>query len=396
MKVAAIDIGTNSIHMIIAADAGDGTFETLDREKDVVRLGAGAFKLGRISDTAFAAGLDALSKFKQLIDRHGVDDIVAVATSAVREAENGAQFLDAVKRTTGIQPRMISGKEEARLIHYAVRAALDLRHRKALMIDIGGGSVEVAVAGFARLRMAQSLKLGVLRLRDEINREDPLSDDGREKLAALIRERAAEAMQEVRDTGFDLAVATSGTALNLGIAIHLKKGTANWISPHGRVITLDEVRELTKELLALDADKRAKVPGIDPDRGDTIHLGALLLTQLLEMAGASSLMLCEAAIREGIVYERLSRAGEVGRSGHEFPNLRRNSVLRLARKCGQENPHPRQIVKLALQIFDQTATVHGMNNAAREMLEYAAWLHDAGRAIGFERHEQLSYYIIRY
>lgn len=396
MKVAAIDIGSNSIHMIIAADNGDASFEVLDREKDVVRLGAGAFKQGRISDSSFAAGLDALSKFKQIIDRHGVDDIVAVATSAVREAENGRQFIDAVRKLTGIQPRVITGKEEARLIHYAVRAALDLRHRKALMIDMGGGSVEVAIAGYARLRVAQSLKLGVLRLRDEIGREDPMTSASRERLTELVRQEAAEAMNEVREVGFDVAVGTSGTILNLGVAIHLKKGPTNWISPHGRIVTLPELRELALELKELDAEKRARIPGIDPDRGDTVHLGALVLVQLLEMAGAESLMLCEAAIREGLVYERFARAGEVNREKHELPNLRRASILRLARKCGQDNPHPRQIVKLALQIFDQTTTVHGLNNAARELLEYAAWLHDAGRAIGFERHEQLSYYIIRY
>ena len=396
MKVAAIDIGSNSIHMIIAADNGDGSFEVLDREKDVVRLGAGAFKQGRISDTAFAAGLDALSKFKQIIDRHGVDDTVAVATSAVREAENGRQFIDAARKLTGIQPRVITGREEARLIHYAVRAALDLRHRKALMIDIGGGSVEVAVAGYARLRIVHSLKLGVLRLRDEIGREDLMAAGARERLSEIIRAEARDAMNEVREVGFDVAVGTSGTILNLGVAVHLKKGQANWISPHGRMVTLLELRALAIELSGLDAERRARVPGIDPDRGDTVQLGAWVVCQLLEMAGAESLMLCDAAIREGLVYERLGRAGDVSRQNNELPNLRRASVLRLARKCGQDNPHPRQIVKLALQIFDQTTTVHGLNNSARELLEYAAWLHDAGRAIGFERHEQLSYYIIRY
>lgn len=395
MKVAAIDIGSNSIHMIVAVGGSDGMFEIIDREKDVTRLGAGAFKSHHISESAYAAGLATITRFKHIIDRHNVDDILAVATSAVREAENGAAFVQAIRRATGIQPRIITGKEEARLIHLAVRAAIDLRQRNALLIDIGGGSVEIAFTTGARLRTAHSLKLGVLRLRDEYGKMSLLNPEERHRLTTHIHRSAASAIADARRFGFDLAVGTSGTLLSLGLAVHLQRGGSSWVTPHGRTVRLDELRRLAEELVHMTPELRARVAGLDPDRADTIHFGALLIVELMKLTGATELLLCDAAIREGVVYERLLRADSGTRRG-DTPDVRRNSVLRLVRVCGQDLPHTREIVKLALQLFDQTVTVHRLGGAARELLEYAAHLHDVGRMVGFERHEQLSYFIVRY
>ena len=143
MKVAAIDIGSNSVHMIVVGTREDHSFEVIDREKEMVFLGKSVFDHGRLSEEAFAAGIEAIGKFMKLAQRHGVNDVRAVATSAVREAENGDDFLYAVTEQTGVIPQLISGSEEARYIYLSVRNAIDLSSRSALVIDIGGGSVEV-------------------------------------------------------------------------------------------------------------------------------------------------------------------------------------------------------------------------------------------------------------
>jgi exopolyphosphatase/guanosine-5'-triphosphate,3'-diphosphate pyrophosphatase len=188
VKIAALDIGSNSIHMIIAdATAADQAFQVIDREKDMVKLGASCFERGRLTEAAVAAGLRSLRKCAKLIERHGCEEVIATATSAVREAKNGGEFLDEVTRQTGIVVRVISGEEEARLIYLAIRSAVDLSKRRAMMLDIGGGSVE-AILGDARgLDFAQTLKLGVLRVHDKFARGDPLGKRDARRLAEHVR-----------------------------------------------------------------------------------------------------------------------------------------------------------------------------------------------------------------
>jgi exopolyphosphatase/guanosine-5'-triphosphate,3'-diphosphate pyrophosphatase len=396
LRIAALDIGTNSIHLIVVRGRPDLTFEVIDREKDMVKLGSGAFRLGRLSDAAFAAGLKSLTCLRKIIDRHRVDRIVAVATSAVREAENGPAFLEAVRVQTGVLPRTISGEEEARLIHVAVRSSIDLKGRRALILDIGGGSVEIIVGDSHRVLRSRSLQLGVLRVLDWIAGEDPLSRDTHRKLADSLRERVQIAIREARKAGFDGVIGTSGTILNLGLAVHLRRGHERWISPHGRVVPLDELRALSDELMRMDQSGRGRVAGIDGERADTIHLGGLLLVTLLEQAGADRIMLCDWSVREGLVEEVLEQEARRRGADVAIADIRRRSVVDLLRRCGQDTPHARLIARLALSIFDQTRAAHGCGARERELLEFAALLHDVGRSISFERHEQHSHYLIRH
>lgn len=396
MKIAAIDIGSNSVHMVVVRGDHDQSCEVLDREKHMVKLGAGAFRRGRLTDDAFAAGLDSLRKFRKIIDHHRVDEIIAVATSAVREAANGEHFLAEVRKTTGITPRIISGTEEARLIHTAVRSAVDLSGRRALCLDIGGGSVEAVVGDAAKVAFSASLKLGVQRLRDAIGEDDPLTRDQRRLLDELVRSTAKVTLAKAHEAGFDICVGTSGTILGLGLAVHLARGHERWISPHGRVVPLDELRSLVAELSELDAEERNRVPGIDSERTDTIHIGGLLLVRLLEMADAECITLCDASVREGLVVEALEKAAGKRPSAARPTDIRRQSVMGLLRRCGQADAHAQLIAALSLQVFDQTQTIHRFGPHERMLLEYAALMHDVGRHISFERHEQHSHYIIRH
>src|SRR3982751_3771481 len=186
MRIAAIDIGTNSVHMIVVRVRPDLSFEVIDREKAMVRLGAGGLDGKALTTEAMTAALQALSKFKRLAESHQVDEILAAATSATREARNGGEFLARIARDTGIRPRVISGGEEARLIHLAAVYGVDVGSGRAVVVDVGGGSVEITLGTAAALQLARSFKIGVIRLTERFVRTDPLSERDERKLAKFI------------------------------------------------------------------------------------------------------------------------------------------------------------------------------------------------------------------
>lgn len=390
--------------MLIAETSGDGTFEIVDREKDMIKLGAGVFRSGRLSEAAARTGVETLRKFRMLLDRHKVERTVAVATSAVREARNGREFLSRVEQRTGLRPRIISGQEEARLIHRGVREVIDLSRRRALILDVGGGSVELIVGDARGMHLSASLKLGVLRMRDLLADADPISRESRRRLEQMVREAAGPVLERAREIGFEVVVGTAGTILALGLAVHLRKGHDRWHSPDGRVLRRDDLHRLAEDLSAMDAEDRAQVDWIDSHRCDTIHLGALVLDELLELARADELVLCDASIRHGVLLEQIARGsnGQERTAAGDAPeaagDIRRRSVLRLLRHCGQAGPHAVRVSDLALQIFDQTRRLHprGIGAEERVILEYGALLHDVGRHVGFENHEHHGAYIIRH
>ncbi|MBI4568175.1 MAG: Ppx/GppA family phosphatase [Planctomycetes bacterium] len=395
MKLAAIDIGSNSVHMVIVETTPDGSFDVVDREKDMIKLGASTFRHGRLDDAAFAAGLHSIGKFRKLAERQGVDAILAVATSAVRDAENGPSFLSAVAAETGVAVRMISGEEEARLIALAVRDAFDLADTRALVIDVGGGSVEVVLADDAATHLVRSLRLGVQRLLSQVGHDGALPPRQRREIERLIAHRAEETMRQARDLGFGMVVGTSGTILTLAEVARLASGREPWPSPAGQVVSRAAIAAAAGRLCAMDAAQRAREAGVDARRADTIHLGAVVLATLLDLAGAEEITLCPSSLREGIIADFLERAGGAARPRDVITDLRRRSALDLARRCGQNGPRVDLIVRLALAIFDGVQALHGHQAADRRLLELAALLHDVGEHIAFERHEQHSYYIIR-
>src|SRR5256712_1869745 len=216
MRIAAIDIGTNSIHMIVVQIRPDFSFEVIDREKEMVRLGAGGLDGRALTPEARHAALKVLWKFRRWAESHGVDDVIAVATSAVREAENGGDFLKTVTSQTGIRPRVISGTEEARLIHSAAVYGVSVPRDVAVVIDIGGGSVEVTRGAGAAIELGRSFKLGVIRLTEHFVRTDPLEPRDERKLARTITTEIGKYLQQINRAGFDRVIGTSGTSLRLG------------------------------------------------------------------------------------------------------------------------------------------------------------------------------------
>lgn len=393
MRIAAIDIGTNSVHMIVAQVRPDFSFEIVDREKEMVRLGAGGLDGKKLTPEAVAAALQALSKFERLARSHQVDAIVAAATSATREAENGGEFLRAIERQTGIRPRIISGTEEARLIHLAAVYGVDTPS-PSVVIDIGGGSVEITL-GSRAATLAESFKLGVIRLTERFVKSDPLSGRDERRMVRHIDGQVDRHITRVVAAGFSRVIGTSGTILSLGtVATAIEKGT---VPPEVRNLRVSakSIRRTRKIVTDLGLKERVQLPGLDPRRADLTVAGAVLLDTLLRKLKADEITLCDLALREGLILDYINEhRTEIARVDR-YPDVRRRSTIELAERSSWEQEHSRQVARVALWIFDETRPIHRLGDREREWLEYAALLHDVGTHISYERHHRHSYYLIK-
>ena len=403
MKLAAIDIGTNSIHMIVVNVVTSRHFEVIDRVKEMVKLGVGVFATNRLSDRAYATGLDTIERYVQLADQLGVDDIITAATSATREAQNGEAFLKEVYQRTQIRPKIISGKEEARLIFLAVRNAIALqKDEKALVLDIGGGSTEAVVGSREDVLFGTSLKLGVLRLLDMFanpetdgSSQGPIGAEARGVLESHINFLAQDAIAHAKQIGFNRVIGTSGTIRTLGEAAYIDTHNTSLQSVNAEVVQLKELSSLVNQLVQLKPSKREKIDGISSKRVDAIHLGGILLVKLLQMAEVTELTLCDASLREGLILDYIARNAQ---SVTDFPaqiDLRHRKAAQLAYKYGADWESNQHIARLAQQLFEQTQSVHQLGELEQNVLEYAALLHNIGQYLSRKAYHKSSRYILK-
>jgi len=394
MRIAAIDIGTNSIHMIVVQVRPDLSFEVIDREKEMIRLGAGGLDGRALTPEAMHAALQVLSKFRRLAESHRVDELIAVATSATREAENGGEFLNDIAHRTGIRPRVISGTEEARLIHTAAVYGVSVPGDVAVVIDIGGGSVEVTRGTGPAIETGKSFKLGVIRLTERFVKSDPLEARDERKLVRHIDAEIGKYLSQIARAGFDRVIGTSGTIMSLGAVASAAEGLRPGAPLRNRRLTAKQIRRVRKELVALDIERRLRVPGLEPRRVDLAIAGAILLDEILRRLGADEITLCDLSLREGLVLDYISRHRKEIAQADRYPDVRRRSVFELAERCNYWPEHSNHVARLALALFDQTRAIHGLTDREREWLEYASILHDVGVHISYEGHHKHSYYLI--
>jgi exopolyphosphatase/guanosine-5'-triphosphate,3'-diphosphate pyrophosphatase len=392
MRLAAIDIGSNSIHMVIADVTADGGIIVVERAKEMVRLARGVFTDGRISHESMDLGIRALRTFARLARARRAQRLRAVATSAVREARNGADFIRRAREETGIRAKIISGREEARLIYRAASHSLELHGSPYLLIDIGGGSVELVFVREGRPVWLESLPLGVARLTEQFLGTDPPTPKQRRRLKSRVAEELGHRLADVREAGTTLAVGTSGTIQTVLAMVRAARGDEVG-RLHGAVASTKEISALRREVLAHNAAARLDLPGMDAKRVDLMPAAVLLVDSILRRAGVTELLGCTWALREGIL---LDLAGVPIASFTENTAVRRRSVDALATRFAGENSHGRQTARLALRLFDATAGALRLPAESRELLEYAALLHDIGRAIDHERHHRHSAYLIRH
>jgi exopolyphosphatase/guanosine-5'-triphosphate,3'-diphosphate pyrophosphatase len=395
VRLAAIDLGSNSIHMVIVEVTASGGFRVVAGEKEMVRLGAFTLSRGRLPAVAISRGLDVLKKYARLAETQGAEKIIAVATSAIREARNGEDFLDRVGREIGVWPRAITGEAEARLVYLAALHSIHLEGKRALVLDIGGGSVELALGKGSQLEWAASKKLGVLRMAEQFVKSDPLTKKSEERLARYVREAVEPDVERVRGGNVEVAIGTSGTILALGAMAHQIETGRPAETLHHVSVKASTLHALRQRLVAADFKERLRMPGMDELRADVIPAGAVILDTILDLLGIEELVLCEWALREGILIDYIQRHPRSLARAEAYPDVRRRSVIALAERCLYDEPHARQVATLATSLFDQTRNRHGLSDSDRALLEYAALLHDIGHHISYPGHHKHTYYLIK-
>ena len=392
--MAAIDLGTNSFHLVVARPTGNNRFEILARDKEVVRLGSGSGDMKELQPDAIERGVAALGRFRRIADTFGAE-VHAVATSAVREAENREEFLEAALAKANIKIEVISGVEEARLIHLGVLQAVPVFDQQVLVVDIGGGSTEFIVGKGGDMLAARSLKVGAIRLTERFFRKEPVKKKAVDDARKFVRSYLPRVKQMVTDAGgFEVAVGSSGTILNVAEMIRARRGAVPLRQVGKTSFTADGLADVVDDLASRPrvADRLA-VPGLDPRRADIILGGVIVLEQVVRGLGIDELVTSDFALREGVLLDVVRRR-QAGTLGH-LRDLRYESVLHLAALVPGEKEHSERIAALALQLFEGTRHLSALSDEAEEWLEAAALLQNVGLVISHDRHHLHSYYVIR-
>ncbi len=398
MRIAAIDIGTNSIHMIIARVHPRGRYEIVDSQKEMVKLGRGGLTEGVLMQDAQDRAIAALHRMHKLAKVKQTEDVIAVATSAVREASNGGEFLARIMDEVSLRVQVIRGTEEARLIYLAVREAVDFHNERALIIDIGGGSVEFIVGTNAKNHkealLLKSLKLGVARLKEMFISKDPFPPRELRALRTHVRTQLLPLKKEIAAVGgFKRVIGTSGTILNLAAMASAAEGY-EFDSKDGLELERKSLKTLAKRLGESTAKSRERMPEFDQKRAELTVVGAVLLDEIFDVLDIKSLVGCDRALREGVILDYVEKhRPDLAIAESESDTRKRSARGLLARYHGDE-PHAERVVRFALQLFDATRSLHRLRDEDRDLLELGAWLHDVGYHISEESHHKHTFYLV--
>jgi exopolyphosphatase/guanosine-5'-triphosphate,3'-diphosphate pyrophosphatase len=388
-RIAAIDVGTNSIHMIVVEQQRHG-YRVIDKEKDMVQLGRGSLEGRPLTAEAIERGVEAMRRMAGIAERWQVKDVIAVATSAIREAPNGKKFISAAQKASGIRVRVISGEEEADYIYRAVRGALDFHGGTALAIDIGGGSVELIVGTQSEVFLTASEPVGALRMSQKFRLDEAVTPAEIEACRSFVRKRLRKPLSSIAGIGFDFTVGTSGTI----VALATLAASGESMTSGLRWLSRKRLRDLIDAFTPLSATERARRFAIDERRAETILGGAVVLDEIMRKLDVEQLRATDAALREGIVEHVLEEAESGAGRARRTGSVRRSSVMALVARSDVETTHATQVAKLALRIFDQTQELHRLRTGERELLEYAALLHEVGMHVSYQDHQKHSYYLI--
>ena len=389
-RIAAIDIGSNSIRQLIADVSADGTITTIDELKAAPRLGAGVAATGELSEESMSRAIEVLGRMALLARQRDCQRIEVVATSAVREASNGDAFAKLVRKHTGLRIRQLTGAEEARLSFRSALAHFDVVARRSLVLDIGGGSVELAFSANGVLERLASLPIGAVRMTEQF----PSADVGRKGLRRLRRfiGRELRRAAPVRDWRRAQVIGSGGTFTNLAGMALARRGLPSTPSVHGTEVLREEVEHILESLAHMSRSERVHVDGLNNERADIIVAGLAVVAELLAWLDARDVVVSRYGIREGIILEsaRVSpRAADPGAA-------RARSVIELAERCRYDAAHAHHVKDLALQLFDGLGERLSLTDDDRAILADAALLHDIGYHIGYDKHHKHSCHIIQH
>ena len=400
-KVAAIDIGTNSTHLLVASvDTTLGTFSIDQAEKSTTRLGERDPDTGQLSDAAMQRGFDTLRRFCDLATSHSVEQIVTAATSAVREAPNGREFLQKIKDELGLEVDLVSGPEEARLIYLGVLSGMSFGDRPHLLLDIGGGSTELILADGRDARALTSTRVGAVRLQRDFVKDDPIPPQRRSFLKAFIQGSLEPAVDKVhrriKPGETPVLVATSGTAMAIG-ALAASEDERPPLKLHGYRVSRQRLDRVVDRLVAMTPEQRRELSPINDRRAEIIVPGALILQTTMQMLGVDELVLSERALREGLIVDWMLRHGLLEDRFSFQSSIRQRTVIHQVQRFAVNQRRAERVAAHALTLYDSTQGVmHKDDGQGRELLWAAAMLHSCGQHINLSAYHKHSWYLIRH
>lgn len=390
VRLGAIDIGTNSIRLVVAEVLSDGTYRVLDEEREMTRLGAGVARTGRLTAVAMERSLEAIGKMRAIADGLGVAELRAAATSAVRDSENGTAFRREAWRRHRLRVDVISPEEEARLAFDSAMRRFDLDGRAVAVADIGGGSLEVILSAGSVVDRVYSLPLGAVRLTERYVRSDPLKKRHWEELRRAIDGRIH---REVGKPPFsvEVIVGSGGTFSALGGILRFEREGREG-NPHGYEITRAEVTRMLARFLEVPEAQRRHIPGMPPQRADIMVAGAAVVARLAKHLRCRQIIVNDGGVRDGLLLGMIADLGD-GTTPVPAPPTRMDAVRRFARRCRSNERHGEHVALLAGQIFDGLRRFH-LPPSGRELLVAAGLLHDVGFLVNHAKHHKHAYHLI--
>lgn len=391
-RLAAIDIGTNSFRCIIIEIDPDEGFRVLDDEKATVRLGEGLAESGMITAAARERAVAALQRMGKIMAGLGAEMVEVVATSALRKANNRAEFLAEIKSRTGFTIHVIDGNAEAELAALSVHHNFAMEQQRFAMADIGGGSVEIMVSSSRHTETLASLELGAVYLTEEFIHNDPPTALELKLLRKQIR-KALKAEGIGDGLPISCLIGSGGTMTNIGSMAMAFRGD-QYETVHRYEVLHSEVVHLLAMLTRMSHTQRLQIPGLNPERADIILAGMILADELLRCTRTNLLRINAKGIREGLILQSLRKRGLLPTNSQ--PRDWREAALEFGRSCRFDEQHAQQVSRLARKIFSAVATEHDLDPRCQELLEAAALLHDVGYFISYHRHHKHSYHLIRH
>ncbi|MGO8986802.1 MAG: Ppx/GppA phosphatase family protein [Terriglobales bacterium] len=386
---AAIDIGSNSVRLKISRLQA-GRLREIHEDRDVTRLGEGVFSSGLLSPEAMTQTVRVLRRFNRAMQECGTDSVRVVATAALRDARNSRTFLEWVRSTTGWTIEIISGLEEARLIHLGLVSAGRLGAQSVLLVDLGGGSCEVTLSRDGQLRDTVSLPLGAVRLTGEFLQHDPPRKSELKRLTEFVAREVTRVQDRIRPASVGAVIATSGTAAALA-------GVAGHLAGKGRPATYatrEMIRRIAKQISRLSLEQRKKVPGIGPRRAEIIAAGAVVFAELLERCHLPGFRYSALGLRDGILAQMAADYDRSTRSGRAIESERWESIKRAVQHYRVDLKHALHVRDAALLLFSGLKSIHQLPPEYREWLSAAAMLYEVGDYVNRNGHHRHTYYII--
>ena len=383
---AAVDIGSNSVRLSIA-ELRKGRLVPLHQDREVTRLGESVFRNGSLDPQAMAHSLKVLRRFHRTVQSYAVDRTRVVATSAMRDSNNGHIFTEWVRSATGWNVEVISGLDEGRLIHLGVVARLRRRPSRMLLIDLGGGSCELTLSAGGHIREIVTLPLGAVRLTQEFIHHDPPNKEEMKRLREFIAEEVARVPRILARAQIKVVIATSGTAAALsGAALALKLSQ--------RQVTVAAANKLARRLSKLTNRQRAAIKGINQKRAEIIIAGAAVYAEILSGCGLKAFRYSPLGLRDGLLAQMAAEYDRHTRSHQQLESDREDVLLTTSRRYGVDLANAEHVRKLAWALFDQTRSVHRLDREFREWIGAAAMLYEVGNYVNPAGRHRHAYYVI--